>query len=88
MSLRRINRCFRLVCIFVCIGVWLTASRFALASEYHGQVTFGGVPVPGATITATEGSQKFVAISDQQGSYSFADLPDGTWKIEVEMQCF
>ena len=26
-----------------------------LASEHHGQVTFGGVPVPGAVITATQG---------------------------------
>jgi hypothetical protein len=62
--------------------------RLALASEYHGRVTFGGLPVPGATVTATQGSQKVVAVSDQQGSYSFADLADGTWKIQVEMQCF
>jgi hypothetical protein len=64
------------------------APRLALASEYHGRVVFGGLPVPGATITATQGSQKIVAVSDQQGSYSFADLADGTWKIQVEMQCF
>jgi trimeric autotransporter adhesin len=88
MSLREIARDLRLVCILVCIGACLTAPRLALASEYHGQVTFGGLPVPGATITATQDGQKFVAISDQQGSYSFLDLPDGAWKIEVEMQCF
>jgi trimeric autotransporter adhesin len=64
------------------------APRLAQASEHHGQVTFGDLPVPGATITATQGGLKFVAISDQQGSYSFADLADGAWKIEVEMQCF
>ena len=64
------------------------APRLALASEYHGQVTFGGLPVPGATIKAKRDNQTLVAISDQQGSYSFADLTDGTWKIEVEMQCF
>src|SRR5260370_2362270 len=86
--MRRINRYFRLVCILLCIGAWLTAPRPALASEYHGQVIFGGLPVPGATITATQGSQKFVAVSDPQGSYSFPDLVDGTWKIVVEMQCF
>src|ERR1700680_1294491 len=84
MSLRRINRRLRLVCILVCVAM----CRLALASEYHGRVTFGGLPVPGATITATQGSQKIVAVSDQQGSYSFADLADGTWKIQVEMQCF
>jgi hypothetical protein len=88
MSLRKIASDLRLVCSLVCIGACLTAPRLALASEYHGQVTFGGLPVPGATITATQGGRKFVAISDQQGSYSFLDLPDGAWKIEVEMQCF
>jgi hypothetical protein len=88
MLLRRIDKNFRLVCILLCIGASLTVSKRALASEYHGQVTFGGLPVPGATITATQGSQRFVAVSDQQGGYSFADLPDGAWKIAIEMQCF
>src|SRR5713226_1777439 len=87
MSLRRRDR-RRLVCILACVVMCLMAPRLALASEYHGRVTFGGLPVPGATITATLGSQKIVAVSDQQGSYSFADLADGTWKIQVEMQCF
>jgi hypothetical protein len=66
----------------------LMAPGPALASEYHGRVTFGGLPVPGATIMATHGSQKIVALSDQQGSYFFADLTDGAWKIVIEMQCF
>ena len=66
----------------------LCASTMAAASEYHGQVTFGGLPLPGATITATEGTNKFTAISDQGGVYSFADLADGQWKIQIEMQCF
>src|SRR5277367_1011536 len=88
MSLRKIATDLRFVCILVCIGACLTAPRLVLASEYHGQVTFGGLPVPGATITATQGGKKFVAISDQQGGYSFLDLPDGAWKITVEMQCF
>jgi len=59
-----------------------------VASEYHGRVTFGGLPLPGATVTATQGSQKVVAVSDQQGLYSFADLADGSWEIAIEMQCF
>ncbi|MGH9595735.1 MAG: carboxypeptidase-like regulatory domain-containing protein, partial [Edaphobacter sp.] len=63
-------------------------ARQAQASEYHGRVTFGGLPLPGATIKATRDNQTLVAISDLQGDYSFADLSDGAWKIEVEMQCF
>jgi trimeric autotransporter adhesin len=85
MSLRRIDR---RPCILVCVVMFMLAPRLALASEYHGRVSFGGLPVPGATITATQGSQKIVAVSDQQGGYSFADLADGSWKIQVEMQCF
>jgi trimeric autotransporter adhesin len=88
MLLRRIEKALRLVCALLCIGTFLAVSKAAMASEYHGQVTFGGLPVPGATVTATQGSQKFVAVSDQQGIYSFADLPDGNWTILVEMQCF
>lgn len=58
------------------------------ASEHHGQVTFGGLPVPGATITASQGDKRFTAVTDQQGVYRFPDLPDGTWTIRVEMLCF
>ena len=88
MVLRRINPGVSLVCLAACVLACLAAPRRAAASEYHGQVTFGGLPVPGATITATQGDRKSVAISDPQGNYSFADLADGTWKIEIEMQCF
>ena len=69
-------------------AVWLAASSLALASEYHGEVTFGGLPLPGATVTASHGDQKLVTITDQQGLYQFPDLADGSWTIEVEMQCF
>jgi len=66
----------------------LAASCLGAASEYHGQVTYGGLPVPGATITATQGAKKYTTTSDQGGVYNFDDLPDGKWKIDVEMQCF
>jgi hypothetical protein len=60
----------------------------AAATERHGQVTFGGVPIPGATVIATQSDKKFVAITDLMGAYSFPDLPDGMWTIEVEMLGF
>ena len=68
--------------------VSLCASTMAAATEFHGQVTFGGFPVPGATITATQGTKKLTTVSDQGGVYNFPDLPDGNWNIKVEMQCF
>ena len=58
------------------------------AAEHHGSVKFAGLPVPGATVTAVQGEQKFAAVSDLQGLYAFPDLPDGSWTISVEMLCF
>jgi hypothetical protein len=69
---------------------WLSVAGLAMASEYHGQVTFGGLPVPGTTVkvTATQGNKTAVAITDEQGLYTFPDLADGTWTIEIEMTGF
>jgi hypothetical protein len=58
------------------------------ASEHHGQITIGGVPVPGVTITAARGEKKVNAVTDQQGTYSFPDLQDGAWTLTVEMLGF
>ena len=59
-----------------------------MASEYQGQVTFGGLPLPGATVTATSGGRKLTVTTDEAGRYRFDDLPDGEWTIEVSLQCF
>ncbi|HLH17586.1 MAG TPA: carboxypeptidase regulatory-like domain-containing protein [Bryobacteraceae bacterium] len=66
----------------------LLAGAALYASEHHGVVQSGGLPVPGATVTATQGDKKFVTTTDDQGTYSFANLPDGTWTITVEMLGF
>jgi trimeric autotransporter adhesin len=58
------------------------------AAEHRGKVQFGGLPIPGVTVTATQGDRSLTAITDQQGNYSFADLPDGVWNFQVEMLGF
>ncbi|HEY7392889.1 MAG TPA: carboxypeptidase regulatory-like domain-containing protein [Bryobacteraceae bacterium] len=58
------------------------------AAEHRGTVQFGGLPVPGATITATQGDKTFTAVTDAQGAYVFSDLPDGAWKLHVAMVGF
>ncbi len=58
------------------------------ATEHRGEVRFGGLPVPGASITATRGDQTLTAVSGPQGEYFFADLADGTWKFHIEMLGF
>jgi hypothetical protein len=58
------------------------------AAEHRGVVKFGAVPVPGATVTATQGDKKLVAVTGQDGAYAFPELADGVWNIQVEMLCF
>src|SRR5215469_2350714 len=76
-----------LTLLLVLLGLSLGALPL-LASELHGQVLFNGLPVPGATVTAVRGEKSVVTITDQRGSYSFADLEDGSWKISVSMLGF
>ena len=59
-----------------------------MASEYHGTVKAGGLALPGATVTASQGDKQMVTTTDPQGAFSFAELADGTWTIEVEMLGF
>ena len=76
------TRC--LIALLLC----LCTSAFAHASSYFGQISFGGLPVPGATITAIQGSTTIAVTSDEGGVFHFEDLPDGQWKIEITMPCF
>jgi hypothetical protein len=71
-----------------CAIAWLVLTSLAMASEYHGLVTMGGLPVPGVTVTAVQGTKKVTAVTDAQGLYSFADLADGAWTIDIEMTGF
>ena len=71
-----------------CLAAFLTSlmptAAFA-ATEHVGQVTFAGVVVPGATVTATQGDKRLVTSTDADGAFKFADLGDGVWSIKVEM---
>jgi len=72
----------------LCACALLCAAHAANASEYHGQVLFGGIPVPGATVTVMQGTKQFTTVTDQQGLYEFRDLADGAWKVQIEMHGF
>jgi hypothetical protein len=76
--------------LLICAVAWLSGLGLAMASEYHGQVTFGGLPLPGSTVTvtATQGDKTAVAVTDSQGFYSFPNLADGKWTIAVAMTGF
>lgn len=82
---RRLRRSPRRVRALACLSAWLLCATLAQASEQYGQVLFNSLPVPGATITATQGKKKVATVSDVQGRYVFPDLSDGAWKIDVRM---
>jgi Carboxypeptidase regulatory-like domain len=63
-------------------------ASLGMATEYHGTVDAGGLPLPGATVTATRGDSKIVTTTDEKGAFSFRDLADGNWTIAVEMLGF
>src|SRR5688500_20149291 len=58
----------------------------ALAADHVGRVTLaGGVPVPGARVTATQGTSTLVTTTDTQGAYRFMGIAEGMWSIQVDM---
>jgi len=59
------------------------------ATDHVGRVTLsGGSPVPGARVTATQGSTTVTTTTDVQGAYRLPGLADGAWTIEVSMVGF
>ncbi len=57
-------------------------------SGIAGQVTTGGVPVPGATVTAIRGENRIFTITDQQGKYTLPPSVDDSWAVQIEVLGF
>ena len=55
------------------------------AGDQSGQVTFNGLPVPGATVVATQGEKQIVVATDADGGYRVRGLSDGPYLLRVEM---
>jgi hypothetical protein len=70
------------------IALTVALSAALSASDYFGQVTFNGLPVPGVSVTATQTSNRATAITNQDGIYQLADLADGVWNLTIEMLGF
>jgi hypothetical protein len=68
---------------FLYFALALFASAPALAQS--GFVKSGGQPIPGATITITQGAQTLSTVTDAGGHYTFPPLAAGTWSAVVEM---
>ncbi|MGH9718164.1 MAG: carboxypeptidase regulatory-like domain-containing protein [Candidatus Acidiferrales bacterium] len=72
----------------LCALLLLCPPRCAAATEYFGQVFFGRVPVPGATVVLNRDGKRLTTVTDQQGLYQFPNLSDGVWRIKIEMSGF
>ncbi len=72
------------------IGIVLVICTHGLfaGGEHSGQVMFGEVPVPGATVTATAGDKKLITATDEQGMFRLPDATVGVWTLKVEMLGF
>ncbi len=55
------------------------------AFAQSGFVKSGGQPIPGATVTASQGDKTVSTVTDADGHYVFPLLDPGTWTITVEM---
>src|SRR5215467_10775526 len=74
--------------LLIALVILVSAHRLFAGGEHSGQVTVGGVPVPGATVTATSGDKKLVTATNDQGIFSLPDATVGTWTLHVEMLGF
>lgn len=82
-----VTRHWRIAVQIACVCLVLAAQTLS-AAEYHGRVRYGGVPVPGATVTLTQGTTELTTLTDSQGLYEFPNVPAGDWKIDIELRGF
>ncbi len=74
-------------CLVLCLAA-LCFPALAFATEVRGVVTFNALGVPGATVTVTQGANRQSTVTDLSGFYTFDNLSDGKWTIEVAMSGF
>lgn len=72
--------------LVLALGALLHAQTAAQTDiTYTGTVKFGGQPLPGATVIATQGDHRAVTTTDESGAYEFTGLAPGTYSVEVQM---
>jgi trimeric autotransporter adhesin len=72
----------RKLCQFVLLMIVLRGADMCAQS---GFVKSAGQPLPGSSITITQGTQTFSTVTDQDGHYGFPPLAPGTWSVTISM---
>src|SRR5690242_16954707 len=62
----------------------LGAGLYSLQAQ-TGVVRANGVPLPGATVKATQGDKTLTTVTDDDGRYKLDGMTDGKWTFEVQM---
>jgi hypothetical protein len=74
------------ICLLLALGASLYAQTSGTANVTStGIVKFGGQPLPGATVIATQGDRRVVTTTDELGAYELTGLTAGTYTVEVQM---
>ena len=74
--------------LLIAIALLAGTHHVLAGGEHSGQVIFGGLPVPGATVTASAGDKKLVTATDEEGMFKLPDASEGVWTLKVEMLGF
>jgi hypothetical protein len=75
------------VLLLFAILIVLAAAQAVPTVHVTGTVRSAGLPIPGATVTASQSGKKITTTTDDAGRYEF-DLPAGTWNVDVNMVAF
>src|SRR5436190_21999851 len=82
------RRCRRAWAVFAVALLLGGSNEAAAGGEHSGEVTFGGLPVPGVTVTAASGDRQLVTTTDERGRFQLPDASTGVRTIRVEMLGF
>ncbi|MBV9265345.1 MAG: TonB-dependent receptor, partial [Acidobacteriaceae bacterium] len=56
-----------------------------LSRAQSGFIRSAGQPIPGATVTASQGDRSVSTITDADGHYAFGPLDPGPWTVHIEI---
>jgi Carboxypeptidase regulatory-like domain len=68
----------------ITLALSLGANLWLLHAQ-TGVVRANGVPVPGATVKATQGGKTFTTVAGDDGQYKLDGITGGSWNFEVQM---
>ena len=80
----------RIASFILCCALALMWLKVLAAVEHRGQVQFGGLPVPGVTVTARNGATGLTrtVVTESDGRYRLAALPPGPYQLKAELAGF